>query len=141
MTFRRLLVDAGPLIALFYEGDKDHTLALQGFQELNVGSTRVLAPLPIIFEVYKWLLYRVNGVRARGALERMQGSLDITSTQAEELVDIVKLVTDKPLWNGSLEDATVVMAARRYACPLWTFNYRDFAAFNDLEFWNPGPQT
>ena len=141
MTLRRILVDAGPLIALFHQGDKDHALALEGFQELNARQTRVLVPLPVVFEVYKWLLYRVSGAKARGALGRMQQSLDIISNQAEELADIVKLVMDKPLWNGSLEDAALAVATRRYSCPLWTFNYRDFAAFGELEFWNPGTQT
>jgi len=31
----------------------------------------------------------------------------------------------------------VIETALRYGCPVWTLNYRDFAAFRGLAFWNP----
>ena len=55
-----------------------------------------------------------------------------------ELDNVVQVLDALPGWGGSLEDVCVLLLARRFNCPLWTFNYRDFAAFGELEFWNSG---
>jgi hypothetical protein len=47
------------------------------------------------------------------------------------------MLVQLPRWQGSLEDAAVIFIAMRYRCPVWTYNFRDFAAFKALEFWTP----
>ncbi len=61
----------------------------------------------------------------------------IDELRADEVTELAALANTPRDWNGSLEDASVVFTARRFACPAWTYNYRDFAAFRDLELWNP----
>jgi len=68
---KQLIVDAGPLIALFYAKDPQHTECVAGFEQLNVSKTLVLTPIPIVFEVYKWLLQRVSLNLAQQTLEVM----------------------------------------------------------------------
>lgn len=133
-----LVVDTGPLIGLFYQADDYHAVSARGFQELLAQRTRVITLLPIVFEVYKWLLYNANGVQARTGLSRMQQSLEIIDASTiASLADLDSLVTRLSNWNGSLEDALVMLTASRFDCAVWTFNYRDFAAFKDISLWNP----
>jgi predicted nucleic acid-binding protein len=134
---RRLVVDAGPLIALFWSKDPDHPICRTGFEQLAVQGSQLLTPVPVIFEVYKWLLYRASRPIALQALEAMNLSLQavpITLTDFTHLIGVVKTLSD---WNGSLEDAMVFWVAQEYCCPVWTLNYRDFAMFSALEFWTP----
>jgi len=51
--------------------------------------------------------------------------------------ELYTMVRALPNWQGTLEDATVILLAQRYHCPVWTLNYRDFGIFKSLEFWNP----
>ena len=132
-----LVVDAGPLIGLFQRADAFHEESVRGFQELRHSRVRVLAPLPVVFEVYKWILYNINYVAAQEALDGMQRSLEITNVTADILRSLADITERLPNWGGSLEDALVLFAARSLGCPAWTYNSRDFAAFRDLELWNP----
>jgi hypothetical protein len=98
-----------------------------------------LTPVPIIFEVYKWLLYRASRSIALKALEAMDLSLQdvpLTLTDFAKLTELVKALPD---WNGSLEDAMVFLLAQEDHCPIWTLNYRDFGIFPTLVFWTPSP--
>ena len=56
----RLVLDAGPLIALFHKGDRDHAVIAGGFDQLSVANAMVILPLLIVFQVYKWLLFQVG---------------------------------------------------------------------------------
>lgn len=93
--------------------------------------------MPIVFEVYKWLLQQTHPAIAQQALKIMKESLHILSLEQTDFEAIQHLVLGLPNWQGSLEDATVALTALRYHCPVWTFNYRDFSLFNTLEFWTP----
>jgi predicted nucleic acid-binding protein len=139
MTLPRLILDAGPLIALFAAQDPDHSAAQSGFEQLAQSKTQLITPIPIIYEVYKWLLYQTSSAIAQSALKAMRQSLDEVVTSSIELEAIQALVTLIPGWNGSLEDATVILYAQKHHCPVWTMNYRDFGVFKDLSFWNPQP--
>lgn len=134
---KQLVVDAGPLIALFWEKDPDHALSKKGFQELAAAHTQVLTPIPIIFEVYKWLLYRVSRPAALEALDAMNLSFYAIPVSLVELEKLSTLVHNLSSWNGSLEDAMLALTAQQYSCPLWTLNYRDLSVFSTLEFWTP----
>ena len=40
--------------------DSDHEVAVAGFERLAREGARLVTPLPIVFEVYKWLLYEAG---------------------------------------------------------------------------------
>lgn len=65
----RLVIDAGPLIALFCSKDPEHAVCRTGFEQLAAQETQLLTPIPVIFEVYKWLFYRVSRPIALQALD------------------------------------------------------------------------
>jgi predicted nucleic acid-binding protein len=132
------MLDAGPLNALLHGADSDHAASVAGFDQLTRAHSIMLAPLPIVFEVYKWLAYETNSTRARSALQQMRDSLQILYPDAAELEDVAALVDDLPGWGGSLEDALVALLGLKMEVPVWTLNYRDLAAFPNLQFWTPG---
>lgn len=57
---KQLVIDAGPLIGLFYAKDTHHAQCVTGFTQLTQAKTALLTPIPIVFEVYKWLLQRTT---------------------------------------------------------------------------------
>ncbi|MEM6449753.1 MAG: type II toxin-antitoxin system VapC family toxin [Cyanobacteria bacterium P01_D01_bin.105] len=93
--------------------------------------------MPIVFEVYKWLLQRTRPEVAQKTLLTMQDSLHILTIDTEDFSQLKTVITQLPQWQGSLEDATVMLTALQYRCPVWTYNFRDFSIFSGLEFWNP----
>jgi predicted nucleic acid-binding protein len=132
-----LIIDAGPLIGLFYAKDIDHRQCVSGFAQLSQSSTTLIVPTPIVYEVYKWLLHSTNPQTAQRALRLMQESLHFLEINQADFQAICELIQSLSQWQGTLEDLTVVTVALRYRCPVWTLNYRDFSMFNTLEFWNP----
>lgn len=133
----RIVVDAGPIIALLHAADPDHAAAAAGFRQLVSVRARLVTPLPIVFEVYKWLLFEGGSGPARTGLERMRESMDLAYLREGDLAAVAHLVAAMPSWTGTLEDAAVALTALRLPAPLWTLNYRDLAAFKNLEFWTP----
>jgi predicted nucleic acid-binding protein len=136
---RELVLDAGPLIALLYQPDAQHADAEHGYRQLVQARTELIAPLPVVFEVYKRLAYDAHPGIARLALEQMRDSLDIRYSRPDHLDEIVDVLDSMPAWPGSLEDALVAVVALQLDVPVWTFNYRDLAAFPNLRFWTPAP--
>jgi len=136
---KQLVLDAGPLIGLFYAKDTYHEQCVNGFQQLAKQKTILLTPIPIIFEVYKWLLQRTYPAIAQNTLKVMQESLHPVALDQNDFEQIQAMVTQLPQWQGSLEDATVVFIALRYHSPVWTYNFRDFGTFKNLDFWTPYP--
>jgi predicted nucleic acid-binding protein len=134
---KQLILDASPLIALFYEKDSYHQSAIKGFTQLNQEKTQLVTPIPIIFEVYKWLLHRGSVTLAQKTLAVMQRSLYSVSLTDEDFVQLQVMIQSLSNWKGSLEDATVILISQKYKAPIWTLNYRDFGRFKNLEFWNP----
>jgi predicted nucleic acid-binding protein len=134
---KQIVLDAGPLIALFYSKDTYHTQCVAGFRQLIESNTLLLTPLPIVFEVYKWLLQRTRPEVAQKTLLTMSDSLHILTMDAEAFSQLQNAVAQLPQWQGSLEDATVMLTALQYRCPVWTYNFRDFSLFSALAFWNP----
>ncbi len=134
---KRLVIDAGPLIGMFYAKDTYHAQCVTGFKELIESATILLTPIPIVFEVYKWLLQRTQPSIAQQALQVMNESLHILMLERDDFQSIQEMMLKLPRWQGSLEDAMVVFTALRYRCPVWTYNFRDFSAFKALEFWMP----
>ena len=114
-------------------------MARQGFQQLSQARIRPIIPAPIVFEVYKRLRYSTRNTRnnAKDALTLMLSTLDIQHGSLFMLLELQTITENMPDWNGSLEDAAIVVTARQHNAHVWTFNYRDLAAFPDLEFWKP----
>jgi predicted nucleic acid-binding protein len=137
---KQIVLDAGPLIGLFYAKDTYHADCVNGFQQLAQQKTILLTPIPIIFEVYKWLLQRTRPEIAQHTLQVMQDSLQTLPVGQAEFDELQGMVAQLPQWQGSLEDATVVLTALQYRCPIWTYNFRDFGIFPALAFWNPQPK-
>jgi predicted nucleic acid-binding protein len=133
----RVVLDAGPLIALLHRADADHATAAAGFRQLAEARTRLITPLPIVFEVYKWLLYESHQGASRLGLQQMRRGLDIVYPAAPELDDVATMLTAMPTWKGTLEDALVAETGLRLDAPVWTLNFRDLAAFRNLRFWTP----
>ena len=131
------MLDAAPLIGFFYSRDTYHKDCTKGFERLVQSRTALITPLPIVFEVYKWLLHRNRQDIAQHALETMIGELQILTTSEQDFKDVQNLILDLNGWKGSLEDATVVLTAILYGCPVWTYNFRDFVAFPAIQLWNP----
>ncbi|MEB3230130.1 MAG: type II toxin-antitoxin system VapC family toxin [Leptolyngbyaceae bacterium] len=134
---RKLVLDAGPLIGLFYAKDTYHHDCIRGFEELTQAQPILLIPLPIVFEVYKWLLQRTSPTVAQNALATMINSLHVLPLTTEQFDTLQEMIFQLPQWRGSLEDATVTLIALQYKCPIWTYNFRDFSLFSAIEFWNP----
>ena len=135
---KQLILDAGPLIGLFYGKDTYHQECVDGFDYLRQQRVALVVPVPILFEVYKWLLQRTRTDVAQRALATMSQSLNSVALSDEDFQALQAMILRLPDWQGSLEDGTVVMTALRYRSPLWTYNFRDFAQFKSLEFWTPG---
>ena len=132
-----LTIDAGPFIGLFYAKDNYHQQCVNGFAQLAKDKTVLLTPIPIIFEVYKWLLQRTTPVIAQRALQTMEDSLYLIEFTKVNLIDIKSFLLQIPQWKVSLDDATVILVALRYQGLVWTYNFRDFSAFKTLNFWTP----
>lgn len=135
---RGVVLDAGPLIALAYRRDRDHAGVRRGFEALLDRQSRLIAPLPIVFEVHKWLLYQVGAPTAHAALTHMRHALELVFPNRTDFDDVSALVAELgPRWHGSLEDALVAITAVRLDLPAWTLNYRDLSAFPRLQLWTP----
>lgn len=134
---KQLLLDAGPLIGLFYAKDTYHEACVSGFQQLTQQQTILLTPIPIVFEVYKWLLQRNQPAIAQNALQVMQESLHLLPLTEDDFQNLTAFIASLSKWQGSLEDGTVALKALQYRSPVWTYNFRDFGVFKTLTFWNP----
>jgi predicted nucleic acid-binding protein len=135
---RQIVLDAGALIALFYADDRFHAEAETGFRQLFQQNTILLTPLPIVFEVYKWLLNHERYEIAQNGLAVMLETLQPIFLDQADMVTLQQMIRAMSGWKGSLEDAAVILIAQRYRCPVWTMNYRDFGTIQGLEFWTPG---
>jgi len=60
-----LVIDSGPLIATLFEKDRYHLQAVKGFQQLQQEEQTLILPLPIIFEVHRWLLQQQSSQLAQ----------------------------------------------------------------------------
>ena len=133
----KLVLDAGPLIALFSEKDRAHGISVQGFRVLQEAKTRLVIPMPVMFETYKWLLFRAGAAKARRALKRMLSVSQIVPINGRDLQAIQTLLVKWPTWEGTLEDASVAIIALRMSVSVWTMDYRHLSAFRKVSFWSP----
>ena len=133
----RLLLDAGPVLAVIDDTDEHQGVASIGLRELQRSRTRLVIPLSVVYEVYKRVAYDISVETAHQSLLYMRQSCQILYLDPEEFEGVARLVSSMRRWEGSLEDATLAMIGIRQGIPVWTFNYRDLNAFRDLQFRNP----
>ncbi len=134
---QRLVLDSDPLIGLLSKKDQYHQEAKQGFRQIPATFGEVLTPLPILFEVYKFVSRYQSPDSSRTLLGVIQTETVIISLANEDFAAISDLVLNTPKWQGSLEDASVIFTAQQYQAQIWTIDYQDFGFFSNLEFWNP----
>jgi predicted nucleic acid-binding protein len=133
----RLVLDAGPLIALFFEQDRDHEITRAGFARLIASRTRFIVPAAILLEASKRLFFLQGRHVMLRATEVMLTQFNILQIDEQDLKQALNTVQKLEGWNGTLEDTIVANVALHLKAPLWTMNYRDLAAFETIEFWNP----
>jgi predicted nucleic acid-binding protein len=132
-----VVADAGPLIAYMDARDDEHRVARRGLELLIASRSRIVVPLPIVFEVFKWLAYERHREVARAALELLRRGAEIRYPEPLEMDHVTAILHTLPSWRGSMEDALLVVTCQRLRLPIWTINYRDLNAFRGLQFWNP----
>jgi predicted nucleic acid-binding protein len=137
LNIRQIVIDAGPLIAYLDARDNRHTECSRGFDQLIEARTRLLCPMPIVFEVYRKLLQKTYPREAQEALVFMNRSLHLIEIDKEGFDYIQGFILELAEWKGTLEDASVVVTALKYDCHVWTLDYRDFSYFKNLRLWNP----
>lgn len=133
----RLVFDTGILLALFNKRDPDHTNVVNGFLSLETSNTHLVVPSCVVFETAKRLLFDVNADAMRAGTAMMLESLDVQDTTSQTIQDALLLIERMGRWGATLEDAVVIQTALILNAPVWTFNYRDFAAVKTLQFWTP----
>jgi predicted nucleic acid-binding protein len=133
-----LVVDAGPIIAIVDNREKEHVTAVRGLDLLISARTRVVVPLPVVFEVFKWLSNNTHRELARMWLGQIQTGAEILFPDPADIDEVTAILFMMHAWRGSMEDALIVVTCKKERLPLWTYNYRDFAAFKDIQFWTPG---
>ncbi len=134
---RRLVLDAGPLIALFSAKDDYHEVCKAGFAQLPTVFGEVLTPLPILFEVYKFVAREQSSYVAQKALSVICDDTLVVPLELKAFQKIYSMVCQMPKWKGSLEDAAVVVTAQHYNTSVWTLDYRDLHWFKNLHLWTP----
>ena len=132
-----LVIDAGPIIGAVDSRDQHHAVSARGLRLLYDSTTRVRIPVPILFEAYKRIAYRIDVRSARAALTYMRDAFELEYLDEARLLEVEGLIDTMPRWQGSLEDATLAWLGLERRVPVWTFNYRDLRHFTDLQFWNP----
>ncbi len=134
---RRLVLDAGPLIALVSQKDDYHDLAMVGFARLAAEFGEVLTPLPIVFEVYKFVAFNQSFAVARQLLTILRAETVIEILSENDFLEIFELIIQYPEWTATLEDASVLRIAQRTQAWVWTIDYQDLAFFKNINFWTP----
>lgn len=134
---RRLVLDAGPLIALFSAKDHHHQACKAGFGKLPALFGEVLTPLPILFEVYKFVVHEQSASVAQNSLSVIVEDTLVVPLGLEAFENLYSMVRQMPDWKGTLEDASVVLIAQKYRASVWTLDYRDLSRFKVLELWTP----
>ena len=114
-----------------------HTQCVAGLGQLGRAKTALIVPMPIVFEVYKWLLYHTRVDVAQRALRTVTSLVKVTVIDVQSFQELQTTVASLNDWQGSLEDGVVVLSALQYDAPVWTYNFRDFSAFKSLDLWNP----
>jgi predicted nucleic acid-binding protein len=121
----KIVVDAGPLLALFNQSDADHKWALEIFGSLH---PPFFTTEPAITEAAYFLI--AAGVPARKLLDWIEsGDLKIPF-QLPEHAGAVAALMDKYAGRMDLADATLVRLSELFDdCQVLTTDYTDFSIY------------
>lgn len=119
-------MDGGLLIALIRQDDPDHAMSRTGFGHLERRKTHLRVPAPVVSEVYKWTLRHAGAAAARTALARIRAGCEVLYPDQAAYDAARGLVERLQWWEGTLEDATLVVLGHTMRVPVWTLNHRDF---------------
>ena len=131
------MIDAGPLIATLFKKDRYHQQAIIGFNKLKQEQQKLILPLPIVFEVHRWLLQKQGAMLAQTIFAAIDRSFEIYTIKESDFQSIKAIALHFSDWSGTLADASVVYVAITLKCPIWTLDYRDLGCFKSLSFWTP----
>jgi predicted nucleic acid-binding protein len=137
MSLPRIVLDAGVLITLFNRLDPDHETVTTGFMQLAQMHTQLVVPSCVVLETAKRLLFDVNTQAMQMATVAMLKDMEVLDTTQITIEQAMQLIQNLNHLTATLEDAIVINTALTLSAPVWTINYRDFAAIKNLEFWNP----
>jgi predicted nucleic acid-binding protein len=132
----RLVVDAGPLIAVFHAQDTEHQSCLAKFMQLLDKGYELLITFSVLCEVHKLIQQYANPTAAQQALVELWEALEVVPFEIPEIEETIELVATTSDWRGTLQDASVIVLARQADLSIWTLDYRDFSRFPDLKLWN-----
>jgi hypothetical protein len=91
-----------------------------GFSKLPTLFGEVMIPLPVLFEVYKFVLREQSSRAAMTALSVISENTVTVPVSMEMFQEIYSMVRQIPDWQGTLEDASVVAVAQLYNTSVWT---------------------
>ena len=105
----RILIDAGPLIALFHIGDNHHKRIREFFKGKEY---QFISTLAVLTEVSHFLSININAVRDFYEWVIHKGVIisDINQNDMPRILDLVVKYQDLPM---DLADATLVVAAEK----------------------------
>lgn len=132
----QLVVDAGPLIAIFHRQDAQHHYCIDRLKVLINEQYSLITTFPVLCEVHKLIQRYTNSMLAQKALFELGEALDIFQLDEGGIQDAMALVVTTAQWQGTLQDASIVVIARLLDINVWTLDYRDFGRFQDLQLWN-----
>ena len=123
---KRVLLDTGPLVAIFHASDHRHEVCVEALRSLP---SPLLSCWPVITEAL-WLLRR-----DRTAVQRLLRSigtsfLNLLSLGGEEAGAIAELMKRYEDMSPQLADASLVYLAHREDIEtIFTLDYRDFSVY------------
>ena len=121
----KIIVDAGPLVALFTTDDENHGWALEIFGALP---PPLYTTEPAITEAAYFL--NSAGVPARRLLGRVENGALKIPFQLDEQAGAVAALMDKYGERMDLADATLVRLSELFAdCQVLTTDYKDFSIY------------
>ena len=123
---RRVLVDTGPLVAIFSPGDEHHDICIKTLPDLP---GPLFSCWPVVTEA-AWL-FRGTDQRVEEFLESVSGGLlellPISSLEARSIAKVMRRFSDLP---AQLADATLVyLAERENIDTIFTLDRRDFSVY------------
>jgi predicted nucleic acid-binding protein len=123
---KRVLIDTGPLVAIFLPGDHRHKACIEALHSLP---SPLLTCWPVVTEAF-WLLRH-----APAAVQQMLGSigtsfLDLLPLNGTEAGSIAKLMMRYEDIHPQLADACLVYLAHREEIEtVFTLDHRDFSIY------------
>lgn len=133
---KQIIVDAGPLIAVFNLRDTQHQSCVAKFKQLIKEKYILITTFPVLCEIHKIIQQYAGAKVAQKALNELLEGIEIIPFEIPAIEDTITLLISTPEWQGTLQDASVIILALQLKLPVWTLDYRDFSRFPKVELWN-----